>query len=157
MACSCTRRLLPIETYVKQLNLVFLRKRELQILANSILIPVVGISLLWESQKDIFRADAIWTQNWFFWPRLYRVVKKANIKKFAKISNTDFSFKFFNRSFNRNFSTFIFWVHSIFKKFFPYFEKYSDETIHSSHKANRIFFGEKPVDQKNLSFLLKNS
>ena len=136
MAYPCTSRRLSMETQMKELNLVFSEKNKLQILGISILVPVLGISSMWESQNDMFQQMLFQTKILFFGRGETRIMEKETIlKNLKKIQLLTFIVKFFNRSINfQLFSTF--WEN---RKKVPIFLKKFWRTIcSSSYVANRI-------------------
>ena len=81
MAYACTSRRLSIETYMKELNLVFSEKSKLQFLGISKLVPVPSISSMWESQNDMFQQMQFQTKIDFFGRGETRIMEKeTNIK-----------------------------------------------------------------------------
>ena len=66
---------------MKERNLVFSEKSKLQILGISILVPVLSISSMWESQNDISQQMQFQTEIVFFDRGETRIMEKeTNIK-----------------------------------------------------------------------------
>ena len=61
---------------MKEVKLVFLEKSELQILGIPKLLPVLGISSMWESQNDIFQQIQFQNKIVFSGPGETGIVKK---------------------------------------------------------------------------------
>ena len=92
---------------MNEVNLVLWRQvtSELQLQGISRLIPVSGISSIWQSQNDMFQQMRFWTRIVFSVRGETRIVKKELISKNLKIFNyRHLELFFLNRSINFCFS-----------------------------------------------------
>ena len=71
---------IPTETWMKELNLVFLEKNELQFLQTSLLFAPFDISSMWEFQNDMLQQIYFSLIFPFFYTAETRIVKKADAK-----------------------------------------------------------------------------
>ena len=70
MEYLCTNKRISIQTWMKDLNCVFLAKSEFQRLCSSILFALFGISSMWELQNDMIQQIHFWNNFVSFFSKM---------------------------------------------------------------------------------------
>ena len=77
----CTNKRISIQTWMKDLNCVFLAKSEFQHLCSSILFALFGVSSMWKLQNDMIQQIRFWNSFVSFLSKMEMLLNKTDPKE----------------------------------------------------------------------------